>query len=108
MLYLLLILFQLAVFTSEEIRYFYRVLCKHLRLTCYEITFTDLERPKVLPEKPKQEPKPQISTQQPATPAETQSNQEANPQRKDSVLSRASSFAKEEWAKNIQKLKKFS
>ena len=54
-LYLLLILFQLAVFTSEEIRYFYRVLCKHLRLTCYEITFTDLERPKVHPEKPKQQ-----------------------------------------------------
>jgi len=46
-LYLLLILFQLAVFTTEEIRYFFRVLSKHLRLVCYEITFTDLERPKL-------------------------------------------------------------
>lgn len=42
-LYLLLIVFQLAVFTTEEIRYFYRVMAKHLRLVCYEITFTDHE-----------------------------------------------------------------
>ena len=41
MLYLILILVQLAVFTTEEIRYFYRVLSKHLRLVCYEITFQD-------------------------------------------------------------------
>ena len=40
-LYLILILVQLAVFTTEEIRYFYRVLSKHLRLVCYEITFQD-------------------------------------------------------------------
>ena len=40
-LYLLLIVVQLTVFTTEEIRYFYRVLRQHLRLVCYEITFQD-------------------------------------------------------------------
>ena len=43
-LYLLLIVVQLAVFTTEEIRYFYRVLRQHLRLVCYEITFQDKEQ----------------------------------------------------------------
>ena len=43
-LYLLLIVFQLAVFATEEIRYFYRVLRQHLRLVCYEITFQDKEQ----------------------------------------------------------------
>ena len=44
LMYLILILVQLAVFTTEEIRYFYIVLSKHLRLVCYDITFQDHER----------------------------------------------------------------
>lgn len=39
--YLLLIVVQLTVFTTEEIRYFYRVLRQHMRLVCYQITFQD-------------------------------------------------------------------
>ena len=38
-LYLALIVVQLFVFSTEEIRYLYKVVKQKLRLVCYEITF---------------------------------------------------------------------
>ena len=91
-LYLLLIFIQLAVFTTEEIRYFYRVLSKHLRLVCYEITFQDREDQK---------------TQKAATPA-NHAPKESKPEEKKGLLSRASSFASEELAKKMPLLRSLS
>ena len=42
-LYLALIVVQLFVISTEQIRYFYKVLKQQLRLVCYEITFKNKE-----------------------------------------------------------------